>query len=213
MNDKEKIDIKKAKMAPGKEWAKVAEMPKDSAAENDEKQNTEKTSEIPPQLLEHPSYIELENDLVKAETERDAYRDQLLLAKADLENSRRRFERDLTNAYRYAVDKLVAELLAVVDSLERGLEIKSSDENQELVTKMQAGMKLTLDLLLKTLQKYDVSQINPLGEVFNPTQHEAIAVQDDPEAAPNTVLKVVQKGYLLKDRLLRPALVVVKKSE
>jgi len=158
------------------------------------------------ELLDHPDYKKLMDDFTKAEQDRDEVRNQFLLAKADIENARKRFERDLASAHKYAIDRLVLELLPVIDSLERGLEIKTTMES------INAGMQLTLDLLLKALQKYGVKQVNPVGEMFNPGIHEAMSVQDAPDITPNTVLTVVQKGYLLNERVLRPALVIVSKS-
>ena len=135
----------------------------------------------------------------------------LKLNKADLENARRRFERDLDNAYKYAIDKFIVELLPVIDSLEIGLDLKLADEKSELVQQLRAGTQMTLDVLLKILQKYGIKQLNPVGEIFNPFHHEAMSVQEEANAQPNSVLKVMQKGYLLKDRLIRPALVIVAK--
>ncbi len=132
-----------------------------------------------------------------------------MLAKADVENVRRRYERDLENAYKYAVDKLVLELLPVVDSLETGLKMERIDQSDAFVKQLRTGMELTLDILLKTLRKHGVQQINPLGEAFDPTRHEAMTMQKEVNSKAHTVLQVVQKGYLLKDRLIRPALVIV----
>lgn len=149
--------------------------------------------------------------LTNIEKERDEYKDQMLLAKADLENARRRFERELDNAYKYAADKLIMELLPVVDSLETGLAFQVTEGSDELVKQLHAGMQLTLDLLVKTLKKHGIKILDPAGEVFNPFHHEAMSVQEDPNVKPNTILKVMQKGYLLHDRLVRPARVIVSK--
>jgi len=191
-----------------KNWSDIAARPNDENINNESEQIKK---DIPQELLDHPDYLKLMDDLTKAEQDRDELKKQLLFSKADLENTRKRFERDLDSAYKYSIDRMAIELLPVIDSLERGLEIKFLEENSEILKNMHAGMELTIDLFLKALQKYGVTQINPLGEIFNPKQHEAMLMQDEPSASSNTILKVMQKGYLLHDRVLRPALVVVTK--
>lgn len=162
-------------------------------------------------LLEHPSYIKVVNELSKAIEERDEFRNKLLLCVADFENAKRRFERDLDNAHKYAIDKLVVEFLPVIDSLELGLDAKFIDDGNKLIVQMRSGMELILDMMLKILQKYGVNQINPIGDAFDPHYHQAMMEKDDASAKPNTILTVMQKGYVLKERLIRPALVVVSK--
>ncbi len=102
------------------------------------------------------------------------------------------------------------DLLAVVDTLERGLEM--SDPNDEAIKPMREGMELTLKMFDDTLRRYQVEALNPEGEPFNPEQHQAMAMQESASAEPGSVLKVFQKGYLLNGRLLRPAMVVVSKA-
>ena len=188
-----------------KNWADIADRP------NPEKDIDHNNNDSKSELLDHPDYVKLMNDLTQVEQDRDDLRKQLLFSKADLDNTRKRFERDLDSAYKYSIDRLVLELLPVIDSLERGLEIKSPDENNEILKNMHAGMELTINLFLKALQKYGVKQINPVGEIFNPKEHEAMVLEDASGVVQNTVIKVVQKGYLLHDRVLRPALVSVAK--
>ena len=103
------------------------------------------------------------------------------------------------------------ELLPVVDSIERGLAIEAG--NNEFALRIHEGMEMTLSLLLKALEKFGVKQINPLGQPFNPELHQAISMQVDHTVKPNTVLQVLQKGYVLNDRLIRPALVTVAKAD
>ena len=133
-------------------------------------------------------------------------RNLFLQARADVENIRKRAERDLQNAHKYALDKFVAELLPVKDSLEMGL--AAIDESAD-ISKLREGTELTLKMLAAAVAKFGVSEINPHGEKFNPEWHEAMAMQPSSEAEPNTVMQVIQKGYRLNDRLVRPAMVIV----
>lgn len=150
-------------------------------------------------ILEHPSYKELEEKLTAAEN-------QVLRAVAEQDNIRRRSERDVTNAHKYALEKFAADLLPVVDSLDRAL--LSEVGGNDLAKKIHEGIELTMNLMLKTLEKYHVKQIDPKGQPFNPELHQAIATAPS-DQAPNIVIEVLQKGYTLNDRLIRPALVVV----
>jgi molecular chaperone GrpE len=133
---------------------------------------------------------------------------QLVRAQADLENLRKRSERDVAQAHKYGLEKFVSELLPVVDSLELGLGHATEHVDAE---KLREGMDLTLKMLGQVLQKFNVEAIDPLGEPFNPELHQAMSIQENAELEPNTVLTVVQKGYRLNDRLLRPAMVIVSK--
>jgi molecular chaperone GrpE len=156
---------------------------------------------------EEPSREQLLLTLQDAQAKADQYWNQLLSARAEVENSRRRSERDVENAHKYALEKFVRELLPVKDSLELGLAAAAGESAE--VAKLREGMELTLKMLGAALEKFGVSEVNPKGERFNPELHQAMAVQDNPGAEPNTVLTVYQKGYLLNDRLIRPAMVVV----
>jgi len=137
-------------------------------------------------------------------------RDQSLRVAADMQNVRRRAELDVEKAHKFALEKLVVDLLPVVDSLERGLEL--TDPDDEASKPVREGMQLTLKLLADTLKRYQVDALDPHGEPFNAEHHQAMAMQESPEVEPNSVLKVFQKGYLLNGRLLRPAMVVVSKA-
>jgi len=133
--------------------------------------------------------------------------DKLLRVQAEMDNLRRRTEKDLQNAHKYALEKFARELLAVVDSLELGIQAATGDAPE--VAKLREGSDLTLKQLLGALEKFGVTQIDPQGQKFNPELHQAMAVEPSAEAEPNTVVKVFQKGYQLNDRLLRPAMVVI----
>lgn len=216
LNADQNIQENQPAQTAAKNWAEIAaraESKEDTTAIDGSGMADFLTAGLPKDLLEHPSYIQNMEALTKIEQERDTYKQKALLVAADLDNARRRFERDLANAHKYAIDKFVLELLPVVDSLERGLEVKNGMiGGDEWLQKMHSGMELTLDILLKALEKYGVHQLNPVGEIFNPTFHEAMAVQNDPSVPENTVLRVVQKGYVLKERVVRPAMVLVAKG-
>lgn len=136
---------------------------------------------------------------------------QFLRTRAELENQRRRAQRDVEQANRYAIEKFANELLGVRDSLEMG--VSAAQEAHVDVAKLREGAELTLKILNQAMEKFDIHEINPQGERFDPEKHEAMAAQESAEHDPNTVIHVVQKGYLLSSRLLRPALVIVSRSD
>lgn len=132
--------------------------------------------------------------------------DKAVRAQAEAENIRRRAQRDVESAHKYGSEKLIKDLLPVVDSLERGLEVEASGDATKA---MHEGMEMTLKILMETLEKNGVKVVNPEGEPFDPAQMEAVSMLPNPELEPNSVMEVIQKGYLLNERLIRPAMVVV----
>ncbi|MFU8797539.1 MAG: nucleotide exchange factor GrpE [Gammaproteobacteria bacterium] len=148
--------------------------------------------------LEHPSYEELEAKL----TETEQGREQLLRALAEKENQLRRVQGELEKERKYAVTKLVQDLLAVVDSLEKGLELITDDNHKQ-------GIALTFQMLQNTLSKYGVEVVNPENQPFDPAFHEAMSMQPSESVPAGQVLNVLQKGYVLHGRLIRPAMVIV----
>lgn len=134
-------------------------------------------------------------------------RDTVLREKAEIENQRRRLHRDVEQARRFANEKLLNELLPVYDGLERGLQVEGGD-----VASMREGIALTLKSLLKIAENNGLVQVDPVGQPLDPEKHHAVSMVEAPGAAPNTVVNVLQKGYVLNDRLLRPALVAVAKE-
>lgn len=136
-------------------------------------------------------------------------RDQALRAQAELENQRRRFERELENAHKYAMEKFAAEMLEVGDSLELGLQAARESKDVERIIE---GAELTLKNLTRVFEKFGIQSEDPTGQRFDPERHQAMSMQEDPEHPPNTVVATMQKGYLLQDRVLRPAMVVVSKA-
>ena len=145
--------------------------------------------------------------LDKAQAEAAENWERYVRAAAELENVRKRAARDVENARRYALENFARDLLAVLDSLEMGLDAaRNSDGEAEA---LQEGGEATLKLLTRTLERFGVEVLDPTGEPFDPEFHEAMTMQPSEDAEPGTVLTVVQKGYTLNGRLLRPARVVV----
>lgn len=140
--------------------------------------------------------------------------DQVLRAQAEMENVRRRAARDVENAHKFALEKFTADLLPVLDSLEKAVEAGAAgdpgaDPQEAAAGAVIEGVELSLKLFVSTLEKSGVSQIDPLGEPFDPQLHEAMAMVPNPDAEPNSVLDVMQKGYSLNGRLVRAAKVIV----
>lgn len=136
--------------------------------------------------------------------------DQLLRTKAEMDNIRRRTQKDLENAHKFALEKFVSEMLAVKDSLEMGVDAAKQESAD--VKNLLEGSEMTLNMLAGVFEKFNVVELNPVGEKFNPDHHQAMSMQPSEEHEPNTVMAVMQKGYLLNDRLVRPAMVMVSKA-
>ena len=145
--------------------------------------------------------------LEDARAKADEHWDQLLRTRAEMENLKRRHENELAKAHRFALDGFVRGLLAVRDSLELGHNA-ALDQNTD-VEKLREGTELTLKLLTDVMGKFGVEQIDPEGQPFNPEYHQAMTIQPRDDVPPNTVVTVVQKGYVLNGRLVRPAMVIV----
>jgi len=157
-----------------------------------------------------PEEINLQAALDAANARADENWEKVLLAKADVENIRRRTQKDIEKAHRFSVEKFAKDMLAVVDSLEMGL--TAADEMSGDVSSIKEGMELTYKQLLSSLKNSGVEQVNPEGESFNPELHQAISMVPSEDHANNTVMQVFQKGYTLNSRLMRPAMVIVSQS-
>ena len=153
--------------------------------------------------------MDRDQQLVKVVTTVET-RDDALRTLAEAQNIRRRSEKDIENARKFALEKFAGELLAVADNLERALD--TADKQNETVKPLIEGVELTQKSLLDTLVKFNVLQLDPLGEPFDPQFHQAMSMVENPDVEPNTVLLVMQKGYTLSGRLLRPAMVMVSKA-
>jgi len=147
--------------------------------------------------------------LEQAEQELERYRDQALRAQAEAENTRRRASRDVENAHKYALEKFAADLLPVVDSLEKAVEVAAASQGAESIGE---GVELSMKLFLSVLEKHGLQRIDPLGEPFDPRLHEAMTMVPSPHVEPNSVLEVMQRGYVLNGRLVRAAKVVVARA-
>ncbi|MCK0163242.1 nucleotide exchange factor GrpE [Marinobacter sp. S6332] len=140
--------------------------------------------------------------------------EQMLRLQAEMQNVRRRAEMDVQKAHKFALEKFVKELLPVADSLEKAVESTEGQETAgELVASIRQGVEMTLNLFVSSLKKFNVEPLNPVGEPFDPQQHEAMSMVPAPDAEPNSVVAVVQKGYLLNGRVVRPAMVMVAKAQ
>ena len=149
---------------------------------------------------------ELGSKLAEYENKLGEMRDVLLRERAEIENQRKRLQRDLEQARRFANEKLLGDLLPVFDSLERGLDVANAD-----TAALREGMDLTLKALGKVGESNGLKALDPIGQPFNPELHQAMTMVEAPGAAANTVVAVMQKGYVLNERLLRPALVAIAK--
>ena len=148
--------------------------------------------------------------LSELEMQLEEMRDQVLRHQAEVQNVKRRAEQDVEKARKYALERFCNELLPVVDSLEMAILAEPPDqEDSESILK---GVKLTLKMFVDTLAKFNLEQMNPEGEPFDPKLHQAVSMVENNEVEPNTVLSVMQRGYILSGRLIRPAMVVVSKA-
>jgi molecular chaperone GrpE len=153
---------------------------------------------------------ELELKLAAAEAKIEDQQDSVLRSIANSENARRRADQEVDKARKFALEKFASELLAVVDNLERATQ--AADAENESVKPLLEGIALTHKLFMSTFEKFGIELIDPQGEIFNPEQHQAMSLQENEEFSPNTVMAVMQKGYSLKGRLLRPAMVMVSRG-
>ncbi|WP_299202064.1 nucleotide exchange factor GrpE [uncultured Amphritea sp.] len=152
----------------------------------------------------------LQLELAQAQDQVAALKDQELRTRAEMQNIRRRAEQDVEKAHKFALEKFANELLPVVDSLERAIEASSSDD--EAVVVLREGVEMTLNMFITGLGKFKVDQHNPVGEPFNPEFHQAMSMVPNPDVPANSVMAVMQKGYSLNGRLIRPAMVIVSKG-
>jgi len=159
------------------------------------------------ELEEQIATLSSKSDEIEAEKEQ--FKDMSLRAKAELDNTLRRTKNDIDKARTYGSQKLLEDIIPVIDSLELGIENSQTTEAEK---SHADGMSLTLDLLMKTILKHGVEQINPVDENFDPQYHEAMTLQPSKDHKPNSIITVLQKGYMLKDRLIRPARVIVAKE-
>ena len=152
----------------------------------------------------------LHSELEAAKQTINDQKDSVVRAAADVENMRRRAAQDVEKAHKFAIEKFANELLPVIDNLERAIEF--SDKENEQLKPVLEGIEMTVKSFNDAVSKFGVEIVNPQGEQFNPEFHQAMSIQPSNDVAPNTVLAVMQKGYTLNGRLLRPAMVMVSKE-
>lgn len=157
--------------------------------------------------LEEPTIESLQADLAAAEAKAAENYDMYLRANAETENVRKRVEREADKARKFALERFAGDLLAVVDSLQMGAEAASQES--ATLESVREGAELTAKMLNDVLDKFNIKPVEAVGEKFNPEFHEAMVMQPAPDAEPNTVLTVIQQGYILNGRVLRPARVIV----
>ena len=151
-----------------------------------------------------------ENQVEELQQKLSTLGEQLLREQAEMQNVRRRAQRDIESAHKYALEKFAGELLSVVDNLERAIDaIDADDESQKAVAE---GLELTLKTFIEVLAKYNVEAVEPEGQPFDAELHQAVSTVPNKDVEPNTVINVFQKGYTLNGRLIRPAMVVVSTS-
>jgi molecular chaperone GrpE len=156
------------------------------------------------------SLAELQKQLAETQQKAQENWDKAVRAQAEMENIKRRTQKDLENAHKFALEKFARELLHVIDSLELGIQASNGDSPEML--KLREGSELTLKQFQAAFAKFNIETVDPLGQPFNPELHQAMTQQPNADVPPNTVMAVFQKGYTLHGRLIRPAMVVVSKA-
>ena len=180
------------------------ELQNDAVASEDENALDAETDAMISRITELEAALEASEATVKEQ------QDSALRARADVENIRRRTEQEIDKARKFALERFANELLPVIDNMERALEM--ADKENEALKPMLEGVELTLKTMKDSVAKFGLVELNPEGEAFNPEFHQAMSIQESAEHAPNTVMLVMQKGYALNGRVVRPAMVMVSKA-
>lgn len=195
----------------------MSESSEDKIVDPQAEQDMEETNEIEQDSAagqetdERSQLIETMQKLVQAEAIISHQKDEVLRVQAEMQNLRRRTEQDIEKAHKFGQERLSTELLAVMDNLERALQV-DMDRDDESVKALLQGVELTLKSFVDCFRKFGIEQIDPLGEPFDPQRHQAMSMQENPNVEPNTVTAVMQKGYTLHGRVIRPAMVMVSKA-
>ena len=169
---------------------------------------------LPPEETEAPVVADIQPEVPSLEEENKKLRDQLLRAIAETDNVRKRADRDREEISKYAVSKFAGDMVSVLENLKRAsgsIPLEAREQNPQLKV-LGEGVDLTLQELLATFDRYGIKRIDPMGEKFDHNLHQAVAQAPHPDAPAGTVIQVVQAGYVIADRLLRPAMVVVSKA-
>ena len=154
----------------------------------------------------------LQAELEAAKAELAEVKDASLRVQAEMQNVRRRAEQDVEKAHKFGAEKMAKELLDVADNLDRALQASEADKELDTIKPLYEGVAMTRDGLTQMMAKFKIASVDPMGETFNPELHQAMSMIEQPDVAPNTVIAVMQQGYTLSERLLRPAMVVVAKG-
>ncbi len=178
------------------------------AVEEQVEAQTEEVQSEEVDAIEHIARLEAE--LAEAKDTIEGQKDSVVRAAAEIDNIRRRAAQDVEKAHKFALEKFANELLPVIDNMDRAIEF--SDKENEAIKPVIEGIELTQKSFIDALAKFNVEQVNPQGEKFNAEFHQAMSMQPSEELEPNTVIAVMQKGYTLNGRLLRPAMVMVSKA-
>ncbi len=204
----------KAEKKKAEEINKEETLKKESTAAEQEEVMPDGEEAAPEPETEEPEETDplkiLENKLTKAEEDAQASHDRLLRATAEFDNYKKRSERELGEFRKFANERLIKELLPVMDNLERAIESSTDDSANSVIIE---GVEMTLKEIYKVLEKFNLKSLDAEGKTFDPNFHQAVLQEETDEQADNTVLKVMQKGYILHDRLIRPAMVVVAKAK
>ena len=182
----------------------------ESASAQTEDANESNPPESDEQEAAQPSE-EAGDALEIALAEAEKFRDLALRSEAEMQNLRKRSERDVQNAHKFGVERLVQNLLPVMDSLEKAIETSEQAQTPEDDPQLE-GLRLCLKLFSEVLEKEGIVVVDPLGTPFDPNLHEALSLIENPDLEPNSVMAVIQKGYQLHERLVRPAMVMVSKA-
>ena len=197
-----------------KDKAELANADKDQEEIKTEEDSDLQESSAEEKGVEEQADFTLEEVLEKLAEEKEGAaraRDDLLRVQAEMQNLRRRTEQDIEKAHKYGQEKFSTELLTVMDNLERALEAASGHED-ETVKAIYEGVDLTLKSFTDCFNRFHIGSVDPMGEPFDPQLHQAVTILENPDVEPNTVIEVMQKGYTLHGRVIRPAMVVVSKE-
>lgn len=206
-----KADTMNAEVNQGKKWPTPEEVEPVAKAASEastaQAADTKVGGEAP--ALDHPSYEALEIKLTETEQKLNDYWNEVMRSRAEMENTRKRCETDVLQARKFALTKFAGDLLPIVDSLSQALACEYGDN--QFARSIHEGVEMTMNMLLQTFERFGIKQIDPVGAIFDPNLHQAVSTEEVQGMKTNTVVRVLQKGYSLNDRLIRPAMVIVAK--
>jgi len=207
----EQHQIKRKKKVPAKEVddSNDETLKDESKIETRVKISDQAETESESESKTDTSEEDTEQQLLKAQATIKDYWDQIMRLKAEIENNIKRSSRDIENAHKFALRNFAESLLPILDSMEMGQQAAEGEKAN--LSSIVEGSQLTMTMFVQALEKHGLKQIDPVGESFDPDQHQAISIVEDENAESNTVISVMQKGFSLNDRLVRPAMVVVAK--